>query len=83
MTEQANVMVWEPTLAEHAAIDELQFQCEIATRRSLVNNALTALQWIAEEVKRGRSIGSLDREKGVIEPCPLPVIEALMRSKTA
>jgi hypothetical protein len=55
------------------AIDQLVSITGLATRKDLLDNALTLLAWVVRETRRGRAIGSADISgenfKEVAMPC--------------
>ena len=64
-------------------IDELMADCEIATKKDLLNNAVTAFQWMVEQIKDGRVVVSADRDRNDFEVYWMPALRAAQRvSKT-
>lgn len=63
-----------------ADIEQMKKDGEIATTKELLNNSLTALQWMIEQVKAGRVIVSADREKNDFEVFWMPALRAVMRA---
>lgn len=47
------------------ALEQLMEDCGLATKKDVVNNALTLFQWAVDEKKHGNAIASLDRQKDV------------------
>lgn len=60
-------------------IDELMAVAGLSSRKDLINNAVTLLQWAVEEVLAGREIVSLDREKESYEVLRMPVLSCAKR----
>jgi hypothetical protein len=60
-------------------IDDLMADCEIATKKELLNNAVTAFQWMVEQIKDGRLVVSADREKNDFEVFWMPALRAAQR----
>lgn len=64
----------------YAEIEEMKKQCDIATTKELLNNALTALQWMIHQVAMGRSVVSADRAKSDFEVFWMPALRAVART---
>lgn len=63
-------------------LEQMKRDGEIATTKELLNNSLTALQWMMEQVKAGRIIVSVDRAKNDPEIFWMPVLRAAARART-
>lgn len=63
------------------AMDELQERLGLSTRKDLFNNAITLLDWAAEQRRVGRSIASIDKNGGVYRELIMPSLQ-LVESKS-
>jgi hypothetical protein len=59
--------------AQNSALEQLMEDCGIATKKELMNNAFTLLEWAVNERKHGRAIASLDDENGKLRELILPI----------
>jgi hypothetical protein len=64
----------------YSEIEEMKRQCDIATTKELLNNALTALQWMVQQVASGRVVVSADRTKSDFEVFWMPALRAAARA---
>jgi metal-responsive CopG/Arc/MetJ family transcriptional regulator len=55
-------------------IDDLVDSAKCSTRRELLNNALSMLEWALRERKNGRIIASLDEESKVYKELCMPIL---------
>jgi hypothetical protein len=53
-------------------LDALVADAGVATRKDLLNNALSLFQWVVEERKVGRQIASLDESKKSFKELDMP-----------
>ena len=60
----------------YAEIEEMKKQCDIATTKELLNNALTALQWMIQQVANDRDVVSIDRGREHFEVFWMPALRA-------
>jgi hypothetical protein len=60
--------------------EELMEDTGLATKKDLVNNALTLLTWAVRETKNGRKIVSLDEHTKQYKEILLPAIENIAPS---
>lgn len=56
-------------------LDKLQAVGGLSTRKELINNALSLLQWAVKEVSEGRIIASVDEKGGRYKEITLPVLD--------
>jgi hypothetical protein len=56
-------------------LEELMESTGLATKKDLINNALTLLTWAVRETKNGRMIVSLDGESKQYKEILLPALE--------
>ena len=59
------------------ALEQLMEDCGLATKKDVVNNALTLFQWAVDEKKRGNAIASLDQQKEVYRELQMPALNAV------
>lgn len=58
-------------------LDEIAEQGGLTTRKDLINNALTLLNWAVREVKRGRTIASVDERTQRFTELQMPMLDAI------
>ena len=58
-------------------LDRLALEAGLSTRKDLMSNALTLLQWAVKEVRRGRVIASVDDKEGRMIELHMPFLSAL------
>jgi hypothetical protein len=61
-------------------LENLMTVCALDTRKDLVNNAITLLEWAVDQVRLGKEIVSLDREEKSYEVLRTPALMAAARS---
>jgi hypothetical protein len=54
------------------ALQQLMEDCGLATKKDLVNNALTLFQWAVDEKKHGNTIAAIDRQTKVYRELQMP-----------
>ena len=59
-------------------LEELMRKCGISTKKELLLNALTLLEWVWHERKQGRIIASLDAGGGNIKELVMPCLSGLL-----
>lgn len=59
------------------ALEQLMEDCGLATKKDVVNNALTLFQWAVDEKKHGNAIASVDRQKDVYRELQMPALNAV------
>jgi metal-responsive CopG/Arc/MetJ family transcriptional regulator len=64
-------------------LDELMNETNIATRKELINNALTIFQWAVKVKRSGRIVASLDEESGAAKELVMPALENVRASEPA
>lgn len=64
------------------ALDRLAAEAGLATRKELVSNALTLLEWAVKQVRRGRVLASIDDEEGRMIELNMPFLSSLAEPKT-
>jgi hypothetical protein len=63
---------FETSRAKIKAIEALMRQCGVRTKKEFFNNAITFLEWVAEQVKLGRIVVSMNEEKGKYKELLMP-----------
>lgn len=58
-------------------LEVLMAEAGISTKKELVNNALTLLEWAIGEKKAGYSIASVDNEKEKYRELVMPILERI------
>jgi hypothetical protein len=71
-----NFEISEKQMAELKA---LQLATESASMKELFNSAITTLEWLIEETKKGNEIASVNEEKKVYRVFVTPVLEKIAR----
>lgn len=64
-----------------AALDDLMSLCGVRTRKDLFDNAMTLLEWAANETARGRKIASYKEDTDKVEVVRFPVLENAWRNR--
>jgi hypothetical protein len=82
MAQHEKVVRWQLDVpAERASeLDQFGDQYEFATRKDLVNTALSLLQWAVDEVKAGRIVASIDESTGRYKQLELPAFRIAARA---
>jgi len=62
-----------------AALEELMTICGLDTRKDLVNNALTLLEWAVTQVRAGKEIAALSKAEKNYEVLRMPALMAAAR----
>lgn len=57
-------------------LDALMETCGIATRKELLNNALTLFEWAVQQVLQGRMIASVNEAEQKYRELQMPVLSA-------
>lgn len=60
-------------------MNKLMFMTASTTRKDLFNNALTLLQWAAQEVKSGKQIAAVDKDKKEYTIFSMPALDAAVQ----
>jgi hypothetical protein len=58
-------------------LEELMEQAKISTKKDLINNALTLLEWAINEKKEGRAIASINEKTMSYKELVMPVLSAV------
>ena len=67
---------WQMDLVPQQAdlLDNLMKVGGISTKKELVNNALTLLEWAIEESQKGNGIASIDEGRKIVEKLRMPIL---------
>lgn len=57
-------------------LEALMEKCGIKTKKELINNALTLLDWAVNEKRTGRIIASFDQEKDTVREIVMPILSS-------
>ena len=60
-----------------AQLDQLAREAGLGTRKDLFNNALALMNWAVREVRRGRTIASVDEQAQRFTELQMPFLTAL------
>ena len=58
-------------------LEDLMVRAGIASRKDLINNALTLLEWVIKEKEEGRTIVSLDPSSKRYKEIVMPFLKAI------
>lgn len=59
------------------ALEELMERAKISTKKDLINNALTLLEWAINEKSEGRTIASINEKNMSYKELVMPVLSAV------
>jgi hypothetical protein len=62
-----------------AALENLMTICGLDTRKDLVNNALTLMEWAVEQVRLGKEVAALSKAEKSYEVLRMPALIAASR----
>lgn len=71
---------FELTEEQHEEVKALMEQTRIRTKKDLINNALTLLEWAVNERKKGRIIASVDEINEKYKEVIMPSLSAVTSS---
>jgi hypothetical protein len=71
-TQRVQLDLPEPKVTE---LDGLMKEVGITTRKDFFNQAVSLLVWAIKEMKKGRTIASVDEEKKVYSEVVMPVLD--------
>jgi len=63
-------------------LDALMKKGDVSTKKELLNNALTFLEWAIKEKERGRIIASIDEEHQKYKEIDMPIFSAVSKKST-
>ena len=58
--------------------EQLMEKCGIRTKKDLINNALTLLEWAVRELEKGNIVVSLDEEENRYKELCLPALSNIV-----
>jgi hypothetical protein len=64
-------------------LESLMEEAGIKTKKELLNNALTLLEWAINEVRRGHVIASIDEADKRYKEITMPIFGSVKKHKTA
>lgn len=59
------------------ALESLMREAGVGTKRDLINNALSLLEWVVKEVKAGRTIASVNEANMSYKELAMPFLSAV------
>ena len=62
-------------------LEALRGELKVTTKKDLLNNALTLLEWVVEQKKGGRTIAALDEKKNSYKELVMPILSGLSAPK--
>ncbi len=63
-------------------LEELMQKTGVRTKKDLVNNALTLLEWAVQEVSDGRTIASVDERENKYKEVVMPFFRSLKKGES-
>jgi len=63
-------------------LEKLMTQAGIVTKKELLNNALTLLEWVVGEKARGHAIASVDRSEKRFKELAMPIFSNIKPEQT-
>ncbi len=63
--------------ARYEELTTLMGEVNVRTKKELINNALSLLEWVVKEVKSGKTIASVDEQKGKYKEICMPILSAV------
>ena len=63
-------------------LKSLMEECGVSTKKELFNNALSLLEWSAEEIKAGQIIASINEDKHRYKELVMPWMKHLKNKET-
>ena len=65
------------SLAQSQLLEQLMAECDLPTKKAVLENALVILGWAVRETKEGRSIAAVHEAKKVYRELTMPALEAV------
>lgn len=59
------------------ALEKLMKEVGIKTKKDLLNNALTFLEWAIQEVREGNSIAAVNEKENKIKEIVMPIFKSI------
>lgn len=64
-------------------LESIMDKCGMGTKKELINNALTLLEWAVDEVEMGHDIASVDRSDKQFFALSMPILKAAKKKSIA
>lgn len=61
-------------------LEAMMQKCNISTRKELINNALSILEWAIEETEQGHDIAAIDRKEKQFFALRMPILSSVKKS---
>jgi hypothetical protein len=61
-------------------LEAMMQKCNVGTRKELINNALTILEWAIEETEQGNDVVAIDREEKQFFALRMPILNSVKKS---
>jgi len=69
-------MQFELTEDQNRGLEALKDKIKVRTKKDLINNALTLLEWAIQEREKGRIIASVDEQNDRYKELVMPILSA-------
>jgi hypothetical protein len=66
---------------QSALLGQLMQECDLPTKKAVVENALVIFGWAVREVRGGRSIAAISAERKVYRDLLMPALEAVRQKQ--
>lgn len=73
-------IVFEVSDEQNSRLEKLMHEGNISTKKDLMNNALTILEWVMKQRKDGFVVGKLDTEKDKFGELEMPIFSNIVRN---
>ena len=74
---------FELSSTQSQLLAELMAECDLPTKKAVLENALVVLGWAVSEVKNGRSIAAVNEAKKIYRELTMPVLQTVRRKSGA
>ena len=74
---------FELSSTQSQLLAELMAECDLPTKKAVLENALVVLGWAVSEVKNGRSIAAVNEAKNIYRELTMPVLQTVRRKSGA
>jgi hypothetical protein len=62
-------------------LEQLMRECDLPTKKAVVENALVMMGWAVREIKGGRVIAAVDESDKLYRELTMPALEAVRRKR--
>ena len=68
---------FELSSTQSQLLTDLMAECDLPTKKAVLENALVVLGWAVSEVKNGRSIAAVHEAKNIFRELTMPVLQTV------